>query len=759
MPSGHSPTKRSWEENSSTGNSDGHPLKRARAREEPKDWKDVHLKADGRRREKSRDSYGSFQHDDRYRGSLRNRDKGRDHDRYRPDSRRDGHRENDRDRRDERNRDRHGRGGRDSDRGRYGTDRSCRMPHPHSRSRSRSHSKHVRDRVAPNGHARDSDKEEGEISPAASRGPSPSPSISTKIPTRDPTPMVPLLSKVALSPPKEPEPEIELDLEEDPAPKPLVETLAERRARRQAIRAKYAGIASTALSVNNTASPSPGPSSAVSQPPPTPSASDLVSQNYSTGGAPKIIDAYASADASGLASPQAISPTIDSFDLSKQNEQSDTAMRPPDTASEQVSAADYDPSLDRREDEEKRVRAVVVKDDHHHDVEMVEIEEEEEEDVDDMFALIATEKKTKKVKKVMKPAAPAFITTTLDSAADIEGYYQIILGEQLDGGQYQVFSSLGKGMFANVVRARVLQGDVNEIGKEVAIKIVRSQESMFKAGLKEAQILNKLKEADPEDKKHVVRLERTFEHRGHLCLVFESMSMNLRDVVKRFGKDVGLNIRAVRAYAHQLFLAMSLLRKCNIMHADIKPDNILVNEQKTVLKVCDLGSASDASENDITPYLVSRFYRAPEIIMGVPYDCSLDIWSIGCTLYELYTGKILFPGRSNNQMLLLMMELKGRFNSKMIKKAKFGDHYFDEMGAFESIDRDRVTGVDIIRKVHMAKPHKDLRTRLFPSASKYNDEEAKLITSFIDLLDKCLMLDPSRRITPKEALAHPFIRG
>jgi serine/threonine-protein kinase PRP4 len=107
--------------------------------------------------------------------------------------------------------------------------------------------------------------------------------------------------------------------------------------------------------------------------------------------------------------------------------------------------------------------------------------------------------------------------------------------------------------------------------------------------------------------------------------------MNLREVVKRFGKDVGLNIRAVRAYAHQLFLSLSLLRKTNIMHADIKPDNILVcitiistpplpywlsyqvNEQKTVLKLCDLGSASDASENDITPYLVSRFYRAPEI--------------------------------------------------------------------------------------------------------------------------------------------------
>ena len=78
--------------------------------------------------------------------------------------------------------------------------------------------------------------------------------------------------------------------------------------------------------------------------------------------------------------------------------------------------------------------------------------------------------------------------------------------------------------------------------------------------------------------------------------------------------------------------------------------------------------------------------------MGYPYDSSLDVWSIGCTLYELYTGKILFPGRSNNQMLLLMMECKGRFNSKMIKKAKFGSNYFDDMGGFESVEMDRVTG-------------------------------------------------------------------
>lgn len=119
--------------------------------------------------------------------------------------------------------------------------------------------------------------------------------------------------------------------------------------------------------------------------------------------------------------------------------------------------------------------------------------------------------------------------------------------------------------------------------------------------------------------------------------------MNLREVVKRFGKDVGINLNAVKSYAVQMFLALSLLKKCDIMHADIKPDNILVSESKAVLKVCDLGSASDLKENEITPYLVSRFYRAPEIILGLPYDCSLDTWSIACTLYELYTGQYVPP--------------------------------------------------------------------------------------------------------------------
>ena len=111
-----------------------------------------------------------------------------------------------------------------------------------------------------------------------------------------------------------------------------------------------------------------------------------------------------------------------------------------------------------------------------------------------------------------------------------------------------------------------------------------------------------------------------------------------------------------------------------------------------MLKICDLGSASDASENEITPYLVSRFYRAPEIILGMPYDFAIDVWSVGCTLYELYTGKILFTGRTNNQMLRSIMDCRGKFTTKMLKKAQFAHVHFDELANFRSVEQDKLTG-------------------------------------------------------------------
>ncbi|KAK1374575.1 Protein kinase domain-containing protein [Heracleum sosnowskyi] len=148
---------------------------------------------------------------------------------------------------------------------------------------------------------------------------------------------------------------------------------------------------------------------------------------------------------------------------------------------------------------------------------------------------------------------------------------------------------------------------------------------------------------------------------------------------------------------------------------------MLVNEAKNVLKLSDFGNAMFAGKNEITPYLVSRFYRAPEIILGLPYDHPMDIWSVGCCLYELYTGKVLFPGPSNNDMLRLHMELKGPFPKKMIRKGAFTDQHFDQDMNFLATEEDPVTKKAIKRLILNIKP-KDISTIV----SGYAGEDPKI---------------------------------
>ncbi|MGH0150570.1 UNVERIFIED_CONTAM: hypothetical protein FKN15_018844 [Acipenser sinensis] len=339
-----------------------------------------------------------------------------------------------------------------------------------------------------------------------------------------------------------------------------------------------------------------------------------------------------------------------------------------------------------------------------------------------------------------------------DNWTDAEGYYRVNIGEVLDK-RYTVYGYTGQGVFSNVVRAR----DIARASQEVAVKIIRNNELMQKAGLKELEFLKKLNDADPDDKFHCLRLFRHFYHKQHLCLVFEPLSMNLREVLKKYGKDVGLHIKAVRSYSQQLFLALKLLKRCNILHADIKPDNILVNESKTILKLCDFGSASHVADNDITPYLVSRFYRAPEIIIGKPYDYGLDMWSVGCTLYELYTGKILFPGKTNNHMVKLAMDLKGKIPNKMIRKGLFKDQHFDQNLNFLYIEVDKVTEREKVTVMSTINPTKDLLADMV-GCQRLPEDQRKKVIQVKDLLDQILMLDPAKRISINQALQHPFIQ-
>lgn len=264
------------------------------------------------------------------------------------------------------------------------------------------------------------------------------------------------------------------------------------------------------------------------------------------------------------------------------------------------SAADYDPVADMQEDEmrdELRHGQVVVHGEPHaintavldsKETDASEIpsqnpneksEGDEDDDDFDMFAENFDEEKY-----ATKAAEPMTGLEAIDGAPDAlandkggilegddkDGYYKFRVGE-LFNGRYQIQATLGRGMFSGVARAV----DVTT-KKLVAIKIMRNNDALRKGGYTEIAILQKLNDADPENRKHIVQFDRSFDYKGHLCMTFENLSLNLREVLRKFGNNVGINLTATRAYAYQCFVALAHMRKCSVIHADLKPDNILV---------------------------------------------------------------------------------------------------------------------------------------------------------------------------------------
>lgn len=344
-----------------------------------------------------------------------------------------------------------------------------------------------------------------------------------------------------------------------------------------------------------------------------------------------------------------------------------------------------------------------------------------------------------------------------DACDDKEGYYNFQVNEVMDN-RYELFDHKGKGVFSTVVRARdLLRQEEDGRHPEVAIKLIRANETMYKAAQMEISILKRLGAADPENRRHCVKLLRSFEYRHHMCLVFEPMDMNLRELTNKYGRNVGLSINAVGLYGCQLLCALRHLKKCQVLHADIKPDNILVNVKRTKVKLCDFGSAMLAGDNEITPYLVSRFYRSPEVVLGHKYDYAMDMWGLGCVLYELFTGKILFPGKSNNEMLKLMMDIKGAFPKKMLRRAAFAEKHFenDPNMSFTLYEEDPVTKTPVRRIIANPTARTNLANMLTPGVPSTDRPK---VVALADLLEKMLTLDPEKRIDPDSALKHPFIK-
>lgn len=333
--------------------------------------------------------------------------------------------------------------------------------------------------------------------------------------------------------------------------------------------------------------------------------------------------------------------------------------------------------------------------------------------------------------------------------------------------RYLVLDVLGQGTFGQVVKCQ------NMITKEIAaVKVIKNKPAYLKQSMMEVSILNHLNsQVDPNDNHHLLRLKDRFMHKSHLCLVFELLSSNLYELIKR-NNFRGLSINLVRVFAQQLLDSLKVLKDAKLIHCDLKPENILLRSlDSPVIKVIDFGSACHELQTVYT-YIQSRFYRSPEVLLGLPYTTSIDMWSLGCIVAELFLGLPIFPGTSEYNQLSRITDSLGMPPNWMIDmgkaSAQFMEKHVDEYGNrhYRLKSREKFSA----EKKTQEQPSK----QYFPS-TKINeiimnyplpkpnmkkadiDREMQNRASFVDFVSGLLNMNPFERWTPHQAAMHPFI--
>jgi dual specificity tyrosine-phosphorylation-regulated kinase 2/3/4 len=240
-------------------------------------------------------------------------------------------------------------------------------------------------------------------------------------------------------------------------------------------------------------------------------------------------------------------------------------------------------------------------------------------------------------------------------------------------------------------------------------------------------------------KHSVVNFTQNFYFRGHLCISTELLGMNLYEFIKAHDFR-GFSLKLIRRFAKQLLASLVLLNGHKVIHCDLKPENVLLaHPMHSEIKVIDFGSSCFENEKVYT-YIQSRFYRSPEVILGMSYGMPIDMWSLGCILAELYTGYPIFPGENEQEQLACIMEIFGPPEKHLIEKSSRKKLFFDSLG------KPRLT---VSSKGRRRRPSsKELRQAL-----KCDDE------GFLDFIARCLRWDPARRLGPHEALIHEFVTG
>ncbi|XP_054269610.1 cyclin-dependent kinase-like 4 isoform X2 [Macrosteles quadrilineatus] len=290
--------------------------------------------------------------------------------------------------------------------------------------------------------------------------------------------------------------------------------------------------------------------------------------------------------------------------------------------------------------------------------------------------------------------------------------------------KYESIGVVGEGSYGIVMKCRH-----KESGTIVAIKkFIETEDdhNVRKMALREIRMLKKLHHDN------LVNMIEVFRRKRRFYLVFEFMDHTVLDELEENPK--GLGDRVTRQHMFQVIRGIDFCHKNNIVHRDVKPENILVSNQG-VIKLCDFGFARLVSSGGetYTDYVATRWYRAPELLVGdTRYGRPVDIWAIGCLFAELMSGDPLFPGESDIDQLYQIMKLLGKLctrhqqliakNPLLKEMRKSNIEYADELNPSRCL------------------------YKLFPSWPSLT----------LEIVALCLRLDPSQRPTSSQLLQHSY---
>lgn len=306
--------------------------------------------------------------------------------------------------------------------------------------------------------------------------------------------------------------------------------------------------------------------------------------------------------------------------------------------------------------------------------------------------------------------------------------YNLIAGDHL-AYRFEILALFGAGAFGQVAKCYD-----HKTMQCVAIKIIVNTEQMHEQGRIEAQILARL---NKNEVKNVVKANDFFIFRSHICITFEILSKNLYEVIEASNFEP-MSPKLVRLYAVQILTALEQSHKLGIVHCDLKPENVLlVKEHSTSVKLIDFGSSCFV-DHQMYEYIQSRYYRAPEVMLGIKYGPPMDMWSFALIIVELLTGTPLFPGQNEEEQLWMISQLIGMPPRELVVIGKRREEFFDK-------------SLRLLKE----QTKKEYMPNSMDLAQVLKTDDMRLV----DFIMKLLTWDQRMRMTAAEALQHPWIRS